>query len=216
MQGVMECEIGTDAEAKKLVAAALAGQLTDEQAEVLAGLGHGLLSLVLLASSKRIAELESKLKVAAVGDPATPSGQKPLYYAVKDGLLLFASEIKAIHASGLVPKELDRDSLKSYLTYGFVVGEHTLFAGVSKLAAGHVLTVEGGDVETRQYWDLPVSGGASDSLEDAAGRLRELLEASVEKRLMSEVPLGAFLSGGVDSSAVVALMRHHLDEVATF
>jgi len=75
----MECEIGTDAEAKKLVAAALAGHLTDEQAEVLAGLGHGLLSLVLLAASKRIAELESKLKVAASPDPATPSGQKPLY-----------------------------------------------------------------------------------------------------------------------------------------
>ena len=75
----MDAEISTDTEAKKLVAAALAGQLTDEQAEVLAGLGHGLLSLVLLAASKRIAELESKLQVAALGDPATPSGQKPLY-----------------------------------------------------------------------------------------------------------------------------------------
>jgi transposase len=75
----MDCEIGTDAEAKRLVAAALAGQLTDEQAEVLAGLGHGLLSLVLLAASKRIAELESKLHVAGLPDPATPSGQKPLY-----------------------------------------------------------------------------------------------------------------------------------------
>ena len=75
----MDGEISTDTEAKKLVAAALAGQLTDEQAEVLAGLGHGLLSLVLLAASKRIAELESKLRVAALPDPATPSGQKPLY-----------------------------------------------------------------------------------------------------------------------------------------
>jgi len=77
--GGMDGEIGTDTEAKKLVAAALAGQLTDEEAEVLAGLGHGLLSLVLLAASKRIAELESKLQIASVPDPATPSGQKPLY-----------------------------------------------------------------------------------------------------------------------------------------
>ena len=89
----MDSEIGTDAEAKRLVAAALAGQLTDEQAEVLAGFGHGLLSLVLLAASKRIAEqdsriaeqdsriaeLVSKLHVAALPDPATPSGQRPLY-----------------------------------------------------------------------------------------------------------------------------------------
>jgi len=75
----MDCDIDTDAETKKLVAAALAGQLTDEQAEVLAGLGHGLLSLVLLASSKRIAELESRLTVATADDPATPSGQKPVY-----------------------------------------------------------------------------------------------------------------------------------------
>ena len=77
--GGMDGEIGTDAEAKRLVAAALAGQLTDEEAEVLAGLGHGLLSLVLLAASKRIAELESKLQIASVPDPATPSGQKPPY-----------------------------------------------------------------------------------------------------------------------------------------
>jgi len=77
--GDMDCEIGTDAEVKKLVAAALAGQLTDIQSEALAELSPELLSLVVLAASKRIAELESKLQVAAAGDPATPSGQKPLY-----------------------------------------------------------------------------------------------------------------------------------------
>lgn len=145
------------------------------------------------------------------------SGQKPLYYAESDGLLVFASEIKAIHASGLVAKELDRASLRSYLTYGFVVGEPTLFAGVRKLPAGHALAAAAGTTETRQYWDLPSSTAAADSLEDAAATVRELLEESVKKRLMSEVPLGAFLSGGVDSSAVVALMKRYLDQpVQTF
>ena len=75
----MDCEIGTDAEAKKLVAAALTGQLTDVQSKALAALSPEVVSLAFLAASKRIAELESKLKVATLDDPATPSGQKPLY-----------------------------------------------------------------------------------------------------------------------------------------
>ncbi len=144
------------------------------------------------------------------------SGQKPLYYARSDRLLIFASEIKAIHASGLVAKELDRESLRSYLTYGFVAGEPTLFKDVRKLPAGHALSAVAGATETRQYWDLPASGSAAGSLEEAAADIRELLEAAVKKRLMSEVPLGAFLSGGVDSSAVVALMTHLDQPVRTF
>ena len=144
------------------------------------------------------------------------SGQKPLYYARAGDLLVFGSEIKALHASGLVPKALDPDSLRSYLTYGFVIGEHTLFEGVCKLPAGHTLAAGEGEVEIRQYWDLPAPNGGNETLEVAAGRIRELLEQSVTKRLMSEVPLGAYLSGGVDSSAIVALMRRHLDPVQTF
>ncbi len=145
------------------------------------------------------------------------SGQKPLYYALSGGMLIFASEIKAIHASGLVAKELDRESLRSYLTYGFVVGEPTLFEGVLKLPAGCALSAAEGVTEKRRYWDLPASGTAAESLETAAANVRELLVEAVRKRLMSEVPLGAFLSGGVDSSAVVALMAQHLDQpVRTF
>ncbi len=145
------------------------------------------------------------------------SGQKPLYYAVADGLLIFGSEIKAIHGSGLVPKELDTDALRSYLTYGFVVGEDTLFQGVRKLPAGHTLVASTRGVETHQYWDLPASTSEPTTLEDAAQRIRELLDEAVYKRLMSEVPLGAFLSGGVDSSAIVALMTRHLEQsVQTF
>ncbi len=155
------------------------------------------------------------------------SGQKPLYYAIANGLLIFASEIKAIHASGLITKELNTDALASYLTYGFVVGTSTLFRGVHKLPAGHMLTatatapatsgrVTSGSVRIQPYWDLPTSTGATLSLDQAAATVLELLSASVEKRMMSEVPLGAFLSGGVDSSAVVALMKRHLDHLQTF
>ena len=144
------------------------------------------------------------------------SGQKPLYWARSGDLLVFGSEIKALHASGLVPKRLDLDSLRSYLTYGFVVGEHTLFEGVNKLPAGHTMVLSEGTTEIRQYWDLPAPGGGDETLDSAAATIRELLEESVRKRLMSEVPLGAFLSGGIDSSAVVALMRRHLDPVQTF
>ncbi len=146
------------------------------------------------------------------------SGQKPLYYAQTAGKLLFASEIKALLASGLLDKELDRASLRSYLTYGFVVGESTLFEGVRKLPAGCALSAAEGKTEIRQYWDLPAATTeAPGTLEDAAARIAELLDVSVEKRLMSEVPLGAYLSGGVDSSAVVALMKRHLDQpVQTF
>ena len=144
------------------------------------------------------------------------SGQKPLYYALAQGCLIFGSEIKAIHASGMLPKDLDQGALKSFLAYGFVVGENTLFRGVRKLPAGHSLAAADGETTLRQYWDLPLTEGPPTSPEDAATRVRELLEAAVHKRLMSEVPLGAFLSGGIDSSAVVALMAPHLDSVQTF
>jgi len=145
-------------------------------------------------------------------------GKKPLYYARAGGLLIFASEIKAILASGLVTPELDPAGLRSYLAHGFVLGEGTLFRGVRKLPAGCSLVASAEGVEVRRYWDLPapVDEGAPD-LETAAARIRELLEEAVRRRLMSEVPLGAFLSGGVDSSAVVTLMRRHLDRpVRTF
>ncbi len=146
------------------------------------------------------------------------SGQKPLYYAISGGFMIFASEIKAIHASGLVDKELDTEALASYLTYGFVVGTSTLFRGIHKLPAGHMLTAKAhvDTLEIRPYWDLPTTTGTIETLDQAAATVLELLRASVEKRLMSEVPLGAFLSGGVDSSAIVALMKRHLDHFQTF
>ena len=141
-------------------------------------------------------------------------GKKPLYWTRTDGLLLFASEIKAIHATGLVAKEVETRALGSYLECGYVVGRETLFRGIHKLPAGALLEAEGKRVEERRYWDFPAPVEDSDapSLDEAAERLRSHLRRGVEKRLMSEVPLGAFLSGGVDSSAVVGLMKEAMDE----
>jgi asparagine synthase (glutamine-hydrolysing) len=147
-------------------------------------------------------------------------GKKPLYWAEHDGHIVFASEIKSIHASGLVPKEIDPRGLRAYLATGFVAGERTLFAHVKKLPAGHLMTLSAEGRQIRRYWDLPTRGdtdACSDTLDQAADRVRHLLEESVRRRLVSEVPLGAFLSGGTDSSAIVAIMREHLDHpVQTF
>jgi asparagine synthase (glutamine-hydrolysing) len=141
-------------------------------------------------------------------------GKKPLYYALRGRTLLFASEIKALHATGMLAKEIDRSSLRSYLSHGFVPGEQTLFAGVRKLPPGCVLEAGPEGIRVRSYWDFPLPGEAGAAapprFEDAAQRVRELLEEAVRIRLMSEVPLGAFLSGGVDSSAIVALMSRGL------
>jgi asparagine synthase (glutamine-hydrolysing) len=142
-------------------------------------------------------------------------GKKPIYYAVVGGNLIFASEIKALHASGLVPKELNTTALRSYLSYGFVVGDGSLFKHVKRLPAGYFLRVSDGEIDLERYWDLPGIEGEVDppttDLDIAAAHLKGLLEKAVSKRLMSEVPLGAFLSGGVDSSAIVAVMRRHFD-----
>jgi asparagine synthase (glutamine-hydrolysing) len=145
------------------------------------------------------------------------AGKKPLYWARHGGLLAFASEIKALHASGLVPKDLNQGGLRSYLAHGFVAGEETLFAGVRKLGPGMRLVAARGDVRVDDWAGCPDPTGVPASFDEAATRLRDLLDDAVRVRLMSEVPLGAFLSGGVDSAAVVALMRRHLERpVQTF
>ncbi len=136
-------------------------------------------------------------------------GKKPLYWAKSQGFLLFASEIKALHATGLMAKKVETEALGSYLECGYVVGRETLFRGIHKLPAGALLEAEGQRIEERRYWDFPapVEEPVALSLDEAAEQLRGQLRRGVEKRLMSEVPLGAFLSGGVDSSAVVGLMK---------
>lgn len=137
-------------------------------------------------------------------------GKKPLYYTQQEGCIWFASEIKALLASGRVPSEVDAEALVGYLANGFVVGSRTLFKGIRKVPAGHVLEVGRQSVSLRRYWDLPSPVSPHCTFDEAADRVRTLLGEAVRVRLMSEVPLGAFLSGGVDSSAVVAIMAQEL------
>lgn len=144
-------------------------------------------------------------------------GKKPLYYAMQAGLLLFASEIKSLHASGLLGKELDQEALNAYLAHGFVIGGRTLFSGICKLPPASMLRATVNGIDIRRYWEIPlptnpanIPGGTTVSFDNAAMEVRRLLEEAVRIRLMSEVPLGAFLSGGVDSSAIVAIMSREM------
>jgi asparagine synthase (glutamine-hydrolysing) len=135
-------------------------------------------------------------------------GVKPLYYAQQGDQLVFASELRALMASGLVERKLDRRATIDYLRYQRVHGRRTLVDGVRSLPPGAVLRWRDGHTRLRHYWTLP--GAAPEpppsQPREWHDRLREHLELAVERRLVADVPLGAFLSGGIDSSAVVALM----------
>jgi asparagine synthase (glutamine-hydrolysing) len=134
-------------------------------------------------------------------------GIKPLYYRYDGSTLLFGSEIKTILAYAGVKPEFNRSTLAEYLAFGYIAGEQSMYAGIRKLLPGHFLTVdETGQLETSSYWDLTVkSDDGSLSREHYVSSYREQLEACVASHLMSDVPLGVFLSGGLDSSAVAAL-----------
>ncbi|HJR58581.1 MAG TPA: asparagine synthase (glutamine-hydrolyzing) [Vicinamibacterales bacterium] len=137
-------------------------------------------------------------------------GVKPLYWARAGSRLLFGSEIKTILATGLVAAEANGQALPELLGTRYLSGTETLFRGIHRLMPGHTLVFEDGQVTIRQYWDVP-AGRRDPEVErlsdaDAVRRFRELLEESVRIRLMSDVPLGMFLSGGLDSSAIAALM----------
>src|SRR5215211_4312437 len=139
-------------------------------------------------------------------------GKKPLFYWSSGGRLVFGSEIKALLAHPSVPRRLDESALPAYLTFGYVPTPHTFFEGIRSLPPGHVLTFEpGAEPAIERYWEPPLAGddGTTSleiSLNEAAAEVRRLLEAAVRRRLVSDVPLGAFLSGGIDSSTVVGLM----------
>ena len=146
-------------------------------------------------------------------------GIKPLYYAETNGLVVFGSELKAVIASGLIEEELDLDAIASYLTLGFIPAPLTPLAGVRKLRPGERLITGEGTVRLEQYWSYPSppADPMPIGVEEAGERLLEALDESVRMRLMSDVPLGAMLSGGLDSSVIVALMARHMDEpVKTF
>jgi len=135
-------------------------------------------------------------------------GIKPLYYYQHGDKLLFASEIRALLASGLVPRRLNEAALVDYLTYQTVHAPHTLVEGIRMLEAGSWASWQAGNFEQHTYWDIASCRQrvVQDELPAIRQQLRQLLLQAVSRRLVSDVPLGAFLSGGIDSSAVVALM----------
>ncbi|MFL6215280.1 MAG: asparagine synthase (glutamine-hydrolyzing) [Blastocatellia bacterium] len=137
-------------------------------------------------------------------------GVKPLYYAIVGGRLIFASEIKAILEHPAVSRDIDEGALYHYLTFLTTPAPMTLFAGIQKLPAGCMLTCDArGDIKVTRYWDaiVPQADAALLADEEAtSAHLLGLLNESIEKRMMSDVPFGVFLSGGVDSTANVALM----------
>jgi asparagine synthase (glutamine-hydrolysing) len=136
-------------------------------------------------------------------------GVKPLYWAVAGTRLLFGSEIKSLLASGLIEARPNEAALPQLLGTRSVAGDETMFVGVSTLMPGHVLSFAGGSATIRRYWDVPTRDTTTTAPGDRVAdvrRFRELLEESIRLRLMSDVPLGVFLSGGLDSSAIAALM----------
>ncbi len=143
-------------------------------------------------------------------------GIKPLYYALTPGWngtkgsFIFGSEIKAILASGLVERALDEEALNQYLTFLWTPPPHTLFRGIMSLPPAHVLTLRDGDLKIEEWWDVSfeeVWEGKSD--EWWQERVLETLSRVVQMEMVADVPLGSFLSGGVDSSVICALMKEH-------
>ncbi len=145
-------------------------------------------------------------------------GEKPLYWGVFDNTLLFASEPKVLLAHPSVNTSLNLQALRQYLSFDYVPAPLSIYEGINKLPAAHTLTLEAGSIETRQYWRLRYQTKEPPPSEaEAARHLRELLAESVQMRLVSDVPLGVLLSGGVDSSAVTALAVESSSEpVKTF
>jgi asparagine synthase (glutamine-hydrolysing) len=141
-------------------------------------------------------------------------GVKPLYYYHQDGRFIFASEIKAILQHPAVTRDIDEESLYHYLTFLTTPAPHTLFRNIQKLPAGHMLVVKrDGSMNLRQYWDaLPDSAPEVRSAAEHQEEILRLLRDSIRKRMMSDVPFGVFLSGGVDSSANVALMSELMSQ----
>jgi asparagine synthase (glutamine-hydrolysing) len=148
-------------------------------------------------------------------------GEKPLYYYQDQRQLVFGSEIKAILANRAVPRALNPRGLANFLAFGHAIAPETMYQQIFKLLPGHYLLAKDGQIQIVKYWEIgeeaQIDRGAHLTEQDCAQRILALLEDSVKRRMIADVPLGAFLSGGVDSSAIVALMmRNATGPVKTF
>lgn len=133
-------------------------------------------------------------------------GKKPLYYYHDGQTIAFASELKALRAGNLCPHRIDPTALDCYFSFGYIPAPRTIFKGVTKLSAARYIIVSEDDLRERKYWHLSFANPVSCKMENAADELEALLDDAVKCRLMSDVPLGVFLSGGLDSSLVVSSM----------
>ena len=146
------------------------------------------------------------------------AGEKPLYYTTTSaGTFVFGSELKSLLEDPEVRREIDPAALDAYLTFGYVPDPLSIFKDIHKLPPGHFLTLTDAGVKIEQYWDFPTETNERLDYAECLEELRRLLQESVRMRLVSDVPLGAFLSGGIDSSTIVALMAQEMSEpVKTF
>ena len=133
-------------------------------------------------------------------------GIKPLYYALLPDQIVFASELKAMLAHPAIPRELDVDALSAYLAHEWVPAPHSIVRAVRKLPPGHRLVYTGGEAKVEQWWDVRYGGGSREEVVGMA-HLAAALDLSVRQHLLADVPLGVFLSGGVDSATVAAIAR---------
>ncbi|MBD3164440.1 asparagine synthase (glutamine-hydrolyzing) [Candidatus Woesearchaeota archaeon] len=145
-------------------------------------------------------------------------GIKPLFYAIINDKIIFASEIKAILKYPGFKKEPNWKSISSYLSYRYVLGKPTFFKSVFKLPPGHYLSIDKKEIKEKQYWDIPINHRKKDLGKDYyVEKVKELLEKSVQMRMISDVPLGAYLSGGLDSSIIVSIMsKFSKEQVKTY
>jgi asparagine synthase (glutamine-hydrolysing) len=163
---------------------------------------------------ERIAERLAGMFVYALWDSRTQQlvlgrdrvGKKPLYVYRNGSVFAFASELKALVAGGLCPSEIDEEALDCYFTFGYIPAPRTIYRGVRKLLAAHTMVVTATAEVERPYWKLKFGEPRDVSLDEASEEFEALFDEAVRCRLMGEVPLGAFLSGGLDSSLVVSSM----------
>lgn len=136
-----------------------------------------------------------------------PMGVKPLYYAQSGSFFVFSSEVRSILGTGLVPARLDETGLSNFLTFGSLYDPFTLVSGIRCLLPGHALTWKSGTIEEKPYWDLVDRASMSTAHEELTkSRLPEMIHEAVRLQLISDVPVGVFLSGGIDSSALVSIL----------
>jgi asparagine synthase (glutamine-hydrolysing) len=143
-------------------------------------------------------------------------GIKPLYYFVTEDCLVFGSELKAILEYEEIPRKIDLEALDSFLTFEYIPAPLSIFKGIKKLLPGHILTLQDGKVTIHRYWNIQFNSFKGNE-EELGQALYDLLKDAVRMRLISDVPLGAFLSGGIDSSTIVCMMSEMMDQpVKTF